>query len=214
MSTFSQDYQGSLFFVTDPICSWCWGMLPEWRAIMEEFQGRLQFGLRCAGLQVGSMKPLGNDQRDQLIQLWHRVQATTGQKFAFTFPDDPSFIYHSEVPCRALQIARQELQAEPWQLFHDMQEAFYLNGKNLGDLEVLVELIEPYGLDRSRFLDLVSDEAIIKATRDEFTWCKGQVTQVLPTVFIDLGQGPRLISGGYSTAEFLIPDIKARLTTH
>ena len=95
-----------------------------------------------------------------------------------------------------------------------MQEAFYLKGENLGDLEVLSQLIEPYGLDRSRFLDLVSDEAIIKTTRDEFTWCKGQVTQVLPTVFIDLGQGLRLVSGGYATAEFLIPDIKVHLTTH
>lgn len=207
-------HEGSLYFITDPICSWCWGMLPEWFLIMEEFDARLDFQLRCAGLQVGSREPLGQEHRDELIKLWHRVFETTGQKFSFSFPDDKDFIYHSEVPCRALQVLRSESGREPWSLFHDMQEAFYVGGNNLSNLDTLWQLISTYGIEHDRFIRLMSDDEIIKSTRDEFDWCKNQVTQALPTVMLDLGSGPQLVCGGYATAEFLIPDIQVRLTTH
>jgi len=57
-------------------------------------------------------------------------------------------------------------------------------------------------------------DAIIEATRAEFTWCGDRAIQALPTVFLDLGKGPRLVAGGFATADMLIQEIQARLTTH
>ncbi len=212
--TSASEHEGSLYFVTDPICSWCWGMLPEWQILMEEFKDRLQFKLRCAGLQVGSREPLSKEHRDELTRLWQRVHETTGQMFSFSFPDDAEFIYHSEIPCRALQVVRKEMNIEPWALFHDMQEAFYLRACNLSDLESLWQLVKPYGLDQKRFISQMKDDGIRDVTREEFEWCKEQVIPALPSVMLDLGEGPKLICGGYATTEYLIPELRSRLTTH
>lgn len=206
--------QGELLFVTDPICSWCWATLPELEQLMQAFDQRLSFILKCAGLQVGSQKPLTELHTRQLVELWQQVAETTGQKFAFELPADTAFIYHSELACRALQIARMHLGEEPWALFHDMQEAFYVHCRNLGDPDVLYELVASTGVSEADFHHAMTDEMVVQLTRDEFDWCEALGSQALPSIWLDLGDGPKLVCGGYATADYLIPEIRARLTTH
>ncbi|MBT4163091.1 MAG: hypothetical protein HOC70_08055 [Gammaproteobacteria bacterium] len=188
--------------------------MPEIFKLKEIFGERLSFQLRCAGLQVGSLKPLTSEHIENLTTLWQSVAETTGQEFTFALPNDTNFIYHSELACRTLQIARQRFEIEPWQIFHDMQRAFYVDSRNLGDLDVLYELFRGTDLTRSEFTDLINNENIISTTRNEFSWCKTIGIQALPTLFLDLGEGPKLIAGGYATADFLTPAILERLTTH
>lgn len=207
-------HEGKLHFVTDPICSWCWAMLPEIFEVQRQLGERLEFSLKCAGLQVGPMEPLSNERAEQLIELWHHVADTTNQKFAFALPEDATFIYHSELACRALQISRDILAKEPWEIFHDMQEAFYVNCRNLSDLDVLFELTNATGLSSADFEDLMTAEHIVNRTRDEFDWCHSQGSDALPTLWLELDQEMVLICGGYATADYLVPDIRSRLTTH
>lgn len=207
--------EATLIFVTDPICSWCWGMLPELLLMMDALQGRIDFQLRCAGLQVGSQNPLSEAQINDLTRLWKQVAETTGQRFSFALPPDKEFIYHSEIPCRALQIARRLGDGnEPWEFFSDIQTAFYLHARNICNLDVLCELAAPYNISENELRDGIADEAIIDSTRREFDWCKSQATHALPSLLLDRGDGPKLVCGGFATAKYLIPDVKARLTTH
>jgi len=210
-----EEHEGHLYFMTDPICSWCWGTLPHIFRLREIYAERLSFSLKCAGLQVGSRKPLSEAHRKQLIGLWQEVAETTGQTFAFELPADTDFIYHSELACRAIQIARCELGKEPWQIFHDLQQAFYVDCENLGATATLHRLVgASLKMSAADFEDQLHSDAIIEATRAEFTWCEDRAIQALPTVFLDLGKGPRLVAGGFATADMLIQEIQARLTTH
>ena len=140
---------------------------------------------------------------------------TTGQRFAFELPADADFVYHSELACRAIQIARRELGEEPWQIFHDLQHAFYVDCENVGAAETLYRLVgSDLNLSATDFEAQLHSDAIIHATRAEFTWCEERAIQALPTVFLDLGKGPKLVAGGFATADMLIQEIQARLTTH
>lgn len=206
--------QGTLIFMTDPICSWCWGTLPEIQKLQERFAGRLDFQLKCAGLQVGSRKPLTEQKSNELIALWQQVAETTGQSFAFKLPADATFIYHSELACRTLQIARTHLQTEPWQVFTAIQHAFYRQCLNISDPEILFGFLEPYGMSYEAFAQALISDAVVRSTRREFDWCSAQGISALPTLFLDLGDGPKLLCGGYATAEYLIGDISARLSSH
>jgi len=208
-------HEGHLYFMTDPICSWCWGTLPHIFQLREVYAERLSFSLKCAGLQVGSRKPLSEAHRQQLIELWQEVAETTGQRFAFELPTDADFVYHSELACRAIQIARRELSEEPWQIFHQLQHAFYVDCENVGAAETLYRLVgSDLNLSATDFEAQLHSDAIIHATRDEFTWCEERAIQALPTVFLDLGKGPKLVTGGFATADMLMQEIQARLTTH
>lgn len=208
------NYQGTLIFMTDPICSWCWGTLPAIFELQQQYAERLDFKLKCAGLQVGSRESLSQAHVNNLLRLWHEVAEVTGAEFSFALPDDPNFIYHSELACRAIQVARNHLNEEPWQLFRDLQHAFYVESRNLSSLEVLTQLVIPTGIDEQTFTEAMKDETVVEATRTEFDWCEEIGISALPTVFLDLGQGPRLVAGGFATADSLNHEISARLTTH
>ena len=210
----SDDYEGTLLFMTDPICSWCWGTLPEVMKLKSALGERLDFKLRCAGLQVGSMKPLTEHHIKDLVRLWRSVAETTGQEFTFSLPTDRTFIYHSELACRTLQISRKYLGREPLEEFRDMQRAFYIDCRNLGDLDVLYDLAGNTGLSRNEFDAAIRSEEFTGLTRSEFNWCGERGTQALPAIFLDTGNGPTLVCGGYATAEYLIPEITSRLKTH
>ena len=200
--------------MTDPICSWCWGTLPAIFELMALYKERLDFKLKCAGLQVGARKSLSQAHIESLLKLWREVAEVTGQKFSFSLPEAANFVYHSELACRAVQLARQTLDAEPWQIFHDMQQAFYVESRNLSDLQVLHELISATGISESDFMAAITGNEIVDITRDEFEWCEKIGISALPTVFLDLGEGARLVAGGYATAASLSHEISARLTTH
>ena len=200
--------------MTDPICSWCWATLPAIFELMEIYKERLDFKLKCAGLQVGSMKPLSESHKEDLLRLWREVSEVTGQSFSYSFPKADNFIYHSELACRAIQLARQILGEEPWEIFHDIQEAFYVDNLNLSDFQVLHHLIKKTGIEETDFIPAMTDADILDLTRAEFAWCEKIGISTLPTVFLDLGEGPRLVAGGYTTADSLNQEISARLTTH
>lgn len=42
-----------VIFVTDPLCSWCWGMLPEMEKVKATLEPDIHFDLMMAGLQIG-----------------------------------------------------------------------------------------------------------------------------------------------------------------
>ena len=204
--------RAQLHFVTDPICAWCWGMLPEVEAARRALPDAVDWRLRLAGLQVGRAGRLGEQDRQFLLALWHEVSETTGQRFGFGFPEAEGFIYHSELPCRLLTLARRELGAEPWDLFHALQEAFYLDAQDVSSPATLAALGEKHGLGGAAVAAGLQDEAVVAATRAEFDWCRSRIAhRSLPTVLLDTGQGPTLLCGGYATADYLQEAIAARL---
>ena len=200
--------------MTDPVCSWCWGMLPELLATRAALTGRLSFEIRCAGLQVGAREPLSEQHTRHLVALWQQVAATTGQRFAFALPEDTTFIYHSEMACRALQVCREHLGDEPWDTLHRLQEAFYVECRNICDPAVLFAVAEDTGISQTRFLERLGSDEIRDRTRAEFDWCGSRGITALPTVFLDQGDGPVLVCGGYATAAYLVPELKGRLSLH
>ena len=204
--------QHRVIFMTDPICSWCWGMLPEMQKTREALGDHLQFTIRCAGLQVGPRQPLSEARANELIALWQQVAETTGQTFAYRLPDDTSFVYHSEIACRAIQACRNLSGTEPWTAFERLQRAFYIDCMNITDPETLIRILDDSITSRDAFLAALTSNEIIEATRAEFAWCEAQAIQALPTVFLDQGAGPKLVCGGYATAEYLIPELTARLS--
>ena len=207
-------YQGTLIFMTDPICSWCWGTLPSIFELMTLYEERLEFKLKCAGLQVGAPEPLNQIQKENLLKLWREVEEVTGQTFSYSFPRTDKFIYHSELACRTVHLAREKLGQEPWKIFHDIQQAFYVDSQDLSNIAVLHQIIKITGIKEADFMAAITDDDLVETTLAEFAWCKKVGISALPTVFLDLGEGPRLVAGGYATADSLEQEISARLTTH
>ena len=200
-----------VIFVTDPLCSWCWAMLPEILAVRAQLSGWAEFDLLMGGVQVGDRRPPAKAEVAMLQDLWRRVAESTGQKFLGRLPADPDFIYHSEVACRAVEAMRIHLKQPPWEFFEQLQHAFYLEARNLNSIEELARLAGPFGLEPAGLDSMLQSDQVVEKTRTAFGVAKELGALALPVVLLDTGEGPKLVSGGYVTAEFLVPDLSARL---
>lgn len=202
--------RSTVIFVTDPICSWCWGMLPEVMSVRRQLAAEMDFDLLMAGLQIGSRRPVATWEENHLKRIWKEVHATTGQTFHGELPEDPNFIYHSEIPCRAVEAMRVFLHGPPWDFFHRLQEAFYLEARNPNDVAELADLASAWGISNHRLSDALGSEEIIAATRKSFERASELSAHALPTVMIDTGDGPKLVCGGYATADYLVDELRLR----
>lgn len=198
-------------FVTDPLCSWCWAMLPDIQQLRTEMAEWLDFDLLMAGLQVGGPEPPTPHQAGMLKDMWRHVADTTGQTFLGKLPDDPGFIYHSEVACRAIEIMRSHLQQPPWEYFHAVQQAFYLEACNITNPVELGRLAEPFAMQADTMAELLQATTVIDATRANFEQARKLGASALPSILLDTGEGPKLVCGGWVTAEYLRPDLEARI---
>ena len=196
-----------MLFVTDPLCSWCWGTLPELLKSQRALAGQITFDLIMGGLQIGTPEGLLGYDVKRLKRLWNEVELTTGQKFSGNIPE--GFVYHSEIGCRAVEIARIHNDGNPpFEFFHQLQAAFYIEAKDINDPKVLAELL---GLPQPELEDALHSTAIIDKTREHFDYAKSLSANALPHFLIDTGSGYQLLCGGYVTKEFLVRDILFRL---
>ena len=200
----------TIVFVTDPLCSWCWGMLPHMIAARETLRDRADFDLLLAGLQIGGTAGLSEFEGARLQRLWRKVADATGQTFSGQLPDDPSFLYHSELACRAVEAIRQMTDRTPWGFFESIQRAFYLGARNPCSFSILGELADgictPAALEAA-----IRSPTVRQATHAGFERAKALGAHALPTVLLDAGEGPKLVCGGFASADYLIPDLSSRL---
>ncbi len=195
-----------LLFVTDPLCSWCWGTLPEILKAREDLSDAVNFNLIMGGLQIGPPEGLVEYDKKRLLKLWIEVAKTTGQTFSGRIP--PNFIYHSELTCRAVELARIRKEAPPWDFFYNLQSAFYTDGQDINQVEFLSASL---GIELKEMITLLHSDDLINITRANFDLAKSLSANALPSVFLNAGEGLKLVSGGYITAEFLVPEIQQRL---
>ncbi|MBD3647417.1 MAG: hypothetical protein HUJ31_08210 [Pseudomonadales bacterium] len=185
-------------------------MLPEMMSVRAQLEGEMDFDLWMAGLQIGSKRPIATWEERYLKRVWNEVTETTGQRFCGHLPDDENFIYHSEIPCRAVEALRDFIDAPPWDFFHRLQEAFYLEARNLNNIAELADLASPWGISAVELNDALGSERIIAATRANFDRASELSANALPTVLIDTGNGPELVCGGYATADYLVEELRLR----
>ena len=150
-------------FITDPLCSWCWGTLPEIDIARAELADEVDFDLIMGGLQIGHPDGMTDFDKRHLRHLWRQVTEVTGRQFCGEIPE--GFIYHSEIACRAVEIARRRLNAPPWDFFGRLQAAFYLEGKAINQSHVLAELLE---LPPAGTAALLTDPRFVEAARSNF----------------------------------------------
>lgn len=164
-----------------------------------------------AGLQIGSTHLREHD-RQRLYEIWKQVVSTTGQSISGSLPDDEHFFYHSEIACRAVKIIQLRQPEISWSYFQAIQYAFYVDTQNITSIQVLDRLAIDCDYSGESLERDIHHPDIITATREDFSLAKQMGAHVLPTLLMDVGDGMRLLAGGYTTAELLYEVIEARIS--
>ena len=191
-----------LLVVTDPMCSWCWGMSAEVDRAANELDASVELDFLLGGINTHGTQPIGDFGRRHLMKIWREVHATTGQQFGFKLPD--SFVYNSTLPCLAVQVVREHLGKPPFGYLHRLQQLFFVEGRNINDAELVAEVAEDFGVPRDTVRQESSAERIRQLVGFEFSTSRGYGTNALPSVLWERDGERGLLAGGYLDSATLV----------
>lgn len=140
------------------MCSWCWGYRPTWRRIEQALEHQVIIAYHTGGLAADSDAPMPQPMRQNIAQIWHKIQAQLGTEFNFDFWEKCTPRRSTYQSCRAVLVAKRfGLEKE---MIHAIQEAYYLRAKNPSDTSTLVALGHILGLNCDDFLRQLESEDI------------------------------------------------------
>lgn len=185
----------TLVIVTDPMCSWCWGMAAQTDRARERFGDRLNFELLLGGVNVQATQRIGRYGERHLYRVWQEVEATTGQPFAYKLPQDT--IYNSTLPAMAVRAFSREYDKPAFGYLHHLQKLFFQEGVNINDTNVLCQAASACGWDGAVCRQRLAEPRLQDIVHWEFENARAYGTSALPNLLIDDGQQRRLLVGGY-----------------
>lgn len=175
-----------LYYVYDPMCSWCWGYRDSWLALSDALEGRVIIRYQLGGLAPDSNVPMPESLQQTLQSIWRNIHDQLGTQFNFDFWALCSPIRSTYPACRACLIAR-ETDKEKEMLFA-IQQAYYLKAKNPSLNETLIELAGQVGLDKQLFKAQLSNEILNQTLLKEISETRQLPINGFPSLVLGLDE--------------------------
>ena len=196
-----------LLYITDPMCSWCWGFSPVIEQVMGKYQEQFSIHILVGGLRPGNTERFETQRREYILDHWHAVHERTGQPFDFTFQMGPDFTYNTEPASRALVIVRDLSPSQAFPFLKALQQAFYVHNQDVTKIEILMELASSYVDEPQQFLESLQSKDTKQEVWREFDYCRQLGVEGFPTLLGKEGEHLTPISHGYQPIGTLTPII-------
>jgi putative protein-disulfide isomerase len=192
-----------LWYIADPMCSWCWGFSPVIERTRLDYAGRLKFELLLGGLRPGTKTPLPAAQREEILGHWQAVHRATGQPFRFEGAMPGGFVYDTEPASRAVVAVSMMDERAVFPFFRSVQSAFYAEQQDVTVPGVLAALAQAAELDEQQFLQVFESDAAKSRTLEHFQEARRRGVSGFPAVMMQGPQGYALLAQGYCPYEAL-----------
>jgi len=174
-----------LFYIHDPMCSWCWGFRPVHDELIKQLPNDIEWTTLLGGLAQDSSTPMPADMQAGIQQIWHRIAETIpGTVFNFDF-------WHLNIPrrstwpaCRAVLLAAHQGSSMAEKMTNAIQSAYYLNARNPSDTDVLVDLAEQIGCDTSHFEEKLHNEQTRNELMQQMKFARQLGAQSYPSLIL------------------------------
>ena len=196
-----------LWYFADPMCSWCWGFSPVIEAIREEYRPRLKIALVLGGLRPGTTEKISESSREDILHHWQQVHERSGQPFRFEGAMPEGFVYNTEPPSRAVLAMGSIDQAQIFPMLKAIQFAFYVQGLDVTQTEVLADLAAGFGVEHARFMGAFESEEMRTRILAHFKHARQVGVRGFPTLILQQGEDLHLITNGWQP----LADVRAAL---
>lgn len=157
--------KAKLYYVYDPMCSWCWGYAPIWKRLAEKLSNLVDIQYCLGGLAEDTEQIMTDEMQQFLQQTWQKISQQLGTKFNFDFWQVCQPRRSTYPACRAALIARQHNKEA--EMLTAIQHAYYLQARNPSNSDVLSEIAADIGLNVSHFIEQLTSEKLQKQLIDE-----------------------------------------------
>jgi putative protein-disulfide isomerase len=199
----------TLYYVHDPMCSWCWGFRPALDRLFAGLPRDIRIERLLGGLAPDSDQPMPDAMRAQLRETWRRIQARIpGTRFNFDFWTHCAPRRSTWPACRAVIAARRQDPAFDQAMTAAAQRAYYLEARNPSDRETLIALAGEIGADSNRFARDLDEEDTRQALADEIARARGMGVDSFPSLVLDRAGSRWRIEVEYTDSAAMLETIR------
>lgn len=192
---------------TDPVCTWCWGTEPIFRAFDTHFPDLIEIEYMMCGL-VEDMKNFDDDDNGihtadensfnkAIAEHWK--EATLKHKMPVDpdnfrlFSDDHPSTYPQNIAYKAARMAADKSTAD--RFLYNIRLFAAAKAALVSHEDVLAELAEDSGIDKQIFLKYFHDGSAEKAFYQDMEFAVHKQVFVYPTFLVSYGDREKILSG-------------------
>jgi len=194
-----------LYYVHDPMCSWCWGFRQVWAQIQESLPPTLEVRYLLGGLAADSDQPMPADLQQGISATWHRIeQQIPGTQFNHDFWTKCQPRRSTYPSCRAVMAAKEQDPSAEKPMILAVQQAYYLNAKNPSDDAVLIDCAKQVGLNVEIFAEALNSTAVKQQLLAELKFARSIRVNSFPSLMLEEAGKFRSLVFDYNDPEVLL----------
>ena len=198
-----------LYYLYDPMCSWCWGFKPVWETVKARLQGEVDIVYVVGGLAPETDEPMDAEMRTYLQQAWRKITDITGVEFNHDFWRLNTPKRSTYPACKAVLVARQFGLEQ--QMFMAIQQLYYQQAGNPSEYENLYRLAEELGLERQQFIEQIHSAEIATLLQQEIMLAEQLGARGFPSLVLLRDKTAHFIEHSYTDVEENLNKIRALL---
>jgi len=177
-----------LYYVHDPMCSWCWGFAPVLKELLLRLPREVEVKRLLGGLAIDSDVPMPVEMQSMLQKTWQRIeQKIPNIKFNFDFWTTCQPRRSTYPACRAVIAARQQGERFDETMTKAIQKAYYQQARNPSDIKTLIELAEELNLDVEQFKQDIASVDMQQQLEAEIALSRELYAESFPSLVLQIG---------------------------
>ncbi|BCG64344.1 MAG: putative protein-disulfide isomerase [Methyloprofundus sp.] len=147
-----QIQNNTLYYIYDPMCSWCYAYEQSLTELQQQLPALLNFEFILGGLAADTSEPMPAATQKMVQQAWQQIEFTVPHiKFNFDFWSNNTPLRSTYPACRALIAAAQQAPEFVQLLRQQIQQAYYQAAQNPSLNTTLITCAEQTALDIKQF---------------------------------------------------------------
>jgi len=140
----------TLYYIHDPMCSWCWGFRESWYKLQQKLPTTIQTEYLLGGLAIDNDETMPLPMQETIQSTWHNIQKhISGVEFNFDFWVNNIPRRSTYPSCRAVIAAKN--QNHHIEMIKSIQQAYYLEALNPSDSSILCQCAKQLNLNMKSF---------------------------------------------------------------
>lgn len=198
----------TLYYVHDPMCSWCWAFRPVLLQLQQQLPTNIQLKYLLGGLAPDSDQAMEESTQLMIQHHWHTIEEKVPHtQFNFDFWTSNTPKRSTYPACRAVIAAKAQDKSKEQVMIFAIQQAYYLNALNPSEEETLVHCAANIGLDSSLFKQDLNSEHCQALLESEINQCRKLSIYSFPSLVLEDQGNLQRINIDYNNVEPLLAQL-------
>lgn len=204
----------TLYYVHDPMCSWCWAFRPTSQEVFDNLPQNIQVKYLLGGLAPDTHIPMSQATQAMIQQHWHTIiERVPGTKFNFDFWSLNTPERSTYPACRAVLATIAQDPSKEDLMIHIIQQVYYLHAQNPSHDDTLIACAKNIGLNIQQFKKDLNSPQTQTLLQENIQQAKTLGVRGFPSLVFVYNNRVIPITIDYNNAAFILEQIEQTLTT-